>query len=437
MFYNSLVTMHTVQQLENSDRTLESKIMDASALSRDVENVISLRNEILESVETFDSKRMLGVVSAAKGSDSLLRQSIPAILQQIERADRHADILLGLNYAVDAIDLDLFLANHTHASVVHLHTDERVSPEIPAKVLGGDQDAQNPFQLTTPTENAGHRIFIVEQSQNAFTQGKIRMLSDLFALCKDSIGKGWKPPSTMLSFDAESHFVQKDRHSEHEDADAIVTMLHELECEKNIQIIGAHNKLCVYRECPPLRLTPDYEQAVPAYHQFLNSVHGKQGFRWMPGGGTLGNTADMLAINTVASRYPSVRAEDVMGTVLAEHAGFDWSISNTISATNRCMSPDEDGSYEQQVFRWMQSVAAVREHYGSANVKSVMDCILIGQIAFDIDDSRARVCSLMEESGSERDTILEQASETMRKGLKHTRKHKDRISGAEATMAHW
>jgi hypothetical protein len=372
---------------EKQDRTLTA----------DVEGVLSCREWIhAKTNRTLDKTRILGVVAAGEGAEHFLPYTIPKIIRQISEMERGADIIIGLNNGYECqtpIHRFTFLPD---VQVIHLYTEEKTGSTIPANVFPNRESERTPYHLTNvDLQGSTHRIFIVHQKKGPYSAGKIRVLGDIYgSLLMKSIENGWIPPELLVTFDVESQFlVNQDGGVPDLESPGLVRLVSELQNHPRIDILGAGPKYAVYRKGlvdGAEVLLPDFGEQLPPIPRFLSAVHGRyRGYKWKPGGGTIGRTDLIISLFVViATRYPGIRIEDVQLTILAEdvqltilahHAGFQGNILMDVVFTNRVPRITDmttDGSTEpawiQQMYRWIAGAHMLETIYGKHNVRSIV-----------------------------------------------------------------
>lgn len=421
--------------INSSSHNVQIDIDPQVNLDRDVFSVQTLATSFRELIPLPDVSRVLGIVSAGQDSDEFLQASIPLILHQIEQNRRKADIVIGMNHGATCPLLLEDLTAHTHAKVIHLQTGEKESASIPAPVY----EENRPFNITN-TDDELHRIFVVEQKAGMHTAGKIRMLQDAYSLCTSIANAGWRFPSETVFFDAESQFLSEKSDGEQEyEQTGLTSILSKLASNPQLQILGARNRVCMYETIPHVGRMPKLSEAISPMHEFLNALHGSEGFRWMSGGGTIGRTADMLALGIVTARYPGMRAEDTAQSVLAEHSGMKWGIEPTVIASNKCnesssMNAEQrNTAAEQQLTRWMQGTTAVRKLYGTDTISKIIDCKQLAELCFGDETAYARIVNII---GPMRIQLLDTSLPILRRIIKKAAKNPDILTGTDA-IASW
>ncbi|MCP6760838.1 MAG: hypothetical protein NHB32_19310 [Fischerella sp. CENA71] len=357
-------------------------------LRADVESVLSCR-EWIKSItnNTFDSTRILGIVSVAKGAENYLPYTIPKIIQQISEIGMMADIVIGLNNGFECQSVIERFNLIPNTQVIHLYTGEKLGNNIPAKIFDNAK-CEGEFYLLSNVDyqSSQHRIFIVHQKMGEYTAGKIRVLGDIYgSLLLRSIENGWIPPAFLVAFDAESQFLveQKDTFIEPK-SNGLMLMVNKFKNEPEIDILGTRNKFAVYQKSildGMKVLLPNFSEEIPPLQFFLDAVHGRYiGYQWMPGGGTIGKTDVLISLLVVISqRYPGTRSEDSHLTILAKHAGFIGkifldvvSINRTPSLTEMTTGEEQKNAWVEQIFRWNTGYQGLRLCYGVHNIKSIV-----------------------------------------------------------------
>lgn len=349
---------------------LPESISPKERLASDVNEVLRVRQRIKEKTSNTFTDRLLGVVSAGRGAEKYLPRTIPLLIQQANEAGRKVDLLIGMNNGFENEEFYAAIGGSEETEVVHLYADQKLEPNVPAKVR---DESKEPYTFTNDEANR-NRVFIIHQPASAHAAGKIRMLNDAYGLVMDSIEAGWTPPNLTIAFDAESEFRLAEGKSTRygENSNGLARLLDQCEGPEAPDVIGTKNRFAVYRDTVG-QSKPDTEGVVPPMQLFLNLVHGRiDGYRWNPGGGTLGKTEAIVSlIDTISRRYPGMRIEDVVSTVLGLHAGFQQGVSYEVLSLNRCPGLEDQNGWREQMERWVAGSKALDDLYGRENTKLV------------------------------------------------------------------
>lgn len=369
------------------ENNLLRKEQDRTLIS-DLKSVLSYREWInAKTHRNFDSTRILGVVAAGKGAENYLPYTIPKIIEQISEIGMGADIIIGLNNGFECQTVINRFTLLPDVQVIHLYTGEKPANNIPAKIFDNLNCEGEPYHLSNiALQPSQHRIFVVHQKEGPYSAGKIRVLGDIYgSLLLKSIDKGWISPAILVTFDAESQFlVEQEGPVPDPESNGLRLIVSQLQSHPEIDILGTRNKHIVYRKGIANGIEvffPNYSEQVPPFQWFINIVHGKyKGFKWKPGGGTVGRTDIIISLLAVIiERYPGSRCEDVQLTILAQHAGFRGDIFMDVISTNRTPSPIDKTAghppqlaWMEQMYRWIAGVYALERNYGKHNIDSIM-----------------------------------------------------------------
>ena len=442
--------MPTVSLREKQDRTLTA----------DVEGVLSCREWIrAKTNRTLDKTRILGVVAAGEGAEHYLPYTIPKIIRQISEMERGADIIIGLKNGDECQTLIHRFTFLPDVQVIHLYTEEKTGSTIPANVFPNRECEGTPYHLTNvDLQSSTHRIFIVHQKKGPYSAGKIRVLGDIYgSLLMKSIENGWIPPELLVAFDVESQFlVNQDGGVPDSESNGLRLLVSELENNPRIDLLGAGPKYAVYRKelvDGAEVLLPDFGEQLPPIPRFLSAVHGRyRGYKWKPGGGTIGRTDLIISLFAViATRYPgiciedvqlTILAEDVQLTILAHHAGFQGNIFMDVVFTNRVPRITDmttDGSTEpawiQQMYRWIAGAHMLEVTYGKHNVGSIVSTGFPWTIFRDLIGFRRRFKGMGEtnfRTVRKNLKVLLSAFMTLQKIKKRLSEHPDILQGLTA-----
>jgi hypothetical protein len=412
-------------------RTDDVDTLQHNTLIDDVQQVLGLRRAI-NAATRLDPQRVLAAVAAAAGAEIFLPYTIPSLIQQIARAGRGADVVIGLNNGFTCAPLVERLQELPGVEVVLLYTADKPQEDVPAPIF--DNPGLSGAQYTVPTAtrwDRPHRIFVVHQKAGRHAAGKIRMLHDIVhGLVLGSVRRGWSLPVYTLLFDAESLFMAQDDadlvaelqeirqlYAQHQgDVGQVITalidtcmksqrgaarpqpldplskaergldlMIAELDRDPDLDLVGSAVMFCAFDRVQDDRglkvVLPNFGTPISPMHLLSNYVHGLlREFSCLPGGGTLGRSDAILSlIGFVSQSYPGARSEDALYTVLAEHAGFPKRIARHVGSTNCCPSlterlPDQPDvpAWQLQQMRWYGGIDAIEQQYGTENVRSIL-----------------------------------------------------------------
>lgn len=211
-----------------------------------------------------------------------------------------------------------------------------------------------------------NRVLAIRQQKTSWNAGKnplqgvmTRMLFDRLALTQDA-----KLPAQILLADADAWFMEQPKGRACARGDLQTNGLSALLSEKerrNLAMLGARGRSARYDvRAPGGEKIPDFDAPIPDIYRLLDAS-AEQHIRFMPGGGTLGNFKEVLALLAlICHRYPGSRTEDMHYTILAEHAGIPWGVSE-----DACVSNEVHGDSLDQPRRWFSGAAGLRTLYGS------------------------------------------------------------------------
>jgi hypothetical protein len=423
-------------------------------LRTDVNRVLECRAWInTKTKHRYDSNRILGILAAAKGAEHYLPYTIPKIIAQLSEINLGGDIFVGLNNGFECPLLEQQLAILPNVNLIHLYTEAKPASTVPARIFADPYCGGDVFRVqNTMYGSPQHRVFMIHQKQGPHAPGKIRMLSDIYALLLSSIESGWIPTSFLFMFDAESQvLVNQPGCWPDSDSNGLKVIISQLQTQHNLDILGAKNRYVVFRDAKlaeaPI-LVPDFAAEMPPIQWFLNILHGKySGYRYLPGGFNVGKSDLMMSIfNVITRNYPGARSEDVQLTVLAEQAGFSTGICLDTISTNRVPAVAEVSNdplrrplWIAQVQRWCAAVYALENLYGQQYVQPICSGrfpwnVLLDPVGFLISlyqTEKINLCNLPKQC---RDLLIASFvyQTIIRKGLGHP----DILTGSEA-RASW
>lgn len=373
-----------------------TKVDRLNILKRDVENVLIQKKCINKKTNnTFDITRILGVVATTHGAENYISYTIPKIVKQINESGFNADIIIGLNNGFECPAVVDKIASISESQVIHLYTTTKIDRAIPAIIFDNVELNGQPYRI----KEHGHkliknRIFFIHQKNGVHSQGKVRILLDIYQLLLDSIAVGWIPPIFTLTFDAETMFLidVKDGKIDIE-SNGFGLLIKEIVSNSEIDILGARLRNALYSKQVTTDgaevFLPEFSKLVPPIQLFVNFAHGKyKRYGVKPGGGTIGKTDVIISLLFVISKsYPGTIGEDVHATILANHAGFNGGICKDVVITNRCADMTDitnNGSVEltaeKQIYRWITAYYVLERKYGRKNIRFVAGYNLVWNI---------------------------------------------------------
>jgi hypothetical protein len=317
-----------------------------------------------------------------------------------------ADLIIGLNNGFECPPVFQRLSVLPATRVIHLHTEEKRSGTTPARVFADDPGQGEPYHLERPNHpRETHRIFVVHQRAGPYAAGKIRVLGDIYgSLLVGSIETGWIPPEILVTFDAESQFlVVLPGAIPDAGSNGLKLIVGALQSSPETEILGAISKHAVYRKGLADGadvLLPDFREQPPPFQWFLSAAHGRYaGYKWWPGGGTVGRTDAMISLFVaMATRYPGLKNEDIHVSIIAQHAGFRGDIIPDVVSTNRVPSAHDlttdtppQPAWVKQMHRWVANARALEILYGRHNVNAVVSTGFPWTIVKDVRGFRRRL----------------------------------------------
>lgn len=399
------------------------------ALREDVANVLAMRDHIIkQTANTFDPTRILGIISVAKGADQYLPYTLPALLRQVARAGRHADMVIGLNDGYECSDILAGFAVLPDVEITHLYTGDKLAGNIPAPIFDHPDRSSAGYRI--PQESPHHRIFVLHQKPGPYTAGKTRMLQDMCdSLVLGSIERGWIPPKYVLMFDRETLILQeraeddiqpylervsllmkqtdrpqelvqrliaenssasRPRSSSRElspttidlDSPGLELLIDTLD-KDTADIVGVSWRNCVYDIKTTYNgmnvLMPNLAAPVSVLHQAGYAAIGLTPQTMLLSGCcVIGKLEALLSMYiSMCKIYPGLVGEDAMASVLGYHAGFNTVFQRGLYATNRCpalheMAPASSiPAWKEQYARWTAVVDTIERLYGYENITPI------------------------------------------------------------------
>lgn len=342
----------------------------AERLERDVNQVRALEYTLRQRTSLCPD-RLLCIVSCSTKDDAYLAGSLPALIEEVQTLGKHVDILVGLNNGALTPQTKSAIRTYSNIIVEQTYCTPKQGADIPAEVRAIRKPERKYFIRDIPDSN-NHRILFVHQPQSQFNRGKIRMLQDSYNLCSESAQAGvWSVPTQLLTIDAETHFMEKRAESQR----GALAQLIEEKSRKDLRAIGTRWNLMPFEEKNGLR-RPQPLGAISTEHSIIKQLYGAHGFRYMPGGGTLGDSLFMLAVGHTASRYPGLRQEDILMTALTNSSGEQWGLSEEVHTANKCVPaghPHAQQHGRAQIHRWYAGIHALTRHYGVSSMQEIAD----------------------------------------------------------------
>lgn len=333
-----------------------SKSSEIGNVQRDLQIIDGIQKRVNEAVEVYDHTRMIGLVSVSQSDIPKLRETLLRLLSQLDSQDTKADIFIGLNEDADADVLQSMLDTY------RLRQTDLFTLETSQDQFENDQLFDNPSLEGVPyaIENARtdmHRLFFVHQYSSSNSKGKNRMLRILNNAVIQGISSGqWsRPPATTLEFDADSRFYD----GMTMDSNGL-EILHREKEQRDLEAIGTRWRTVVFEDGEP-----NLEAPVSNPYKFIDYSQ-YHWFRFMVGGGTLGNTDVMTATRwPVSNRYPGSLSDDVHRTMYMSASDRRWGVSDYAFVTNECRNSRE------QVLRWLKGTFGLRHDLGRKNMSKM------------------------------------------------------------------
>ncbi len=339
-------------------------------LERDVAAVLIRHRDLLAGTGgRTDARRLLVVLSAARGAEQHLPRSLPRLFAQTREMGRSVDLLIGCNNGFEPPGLADFLERALDCRVIEgFCTKEEADKPAPVVDRPG---VSLRIGAGTPGED---RCFLIRQraapdAPPGVAAGKIRMLGDLYGLIGQSIATGWQPPRFLLACDSESEFDQLAAWSADGFGDpGLPLLIARLENDPHLELVGTRSRFVAFEAVPTGGRRPRPDWQLPPIQLYLNLVHARShGFMWLPGGGTIGRTDVMTALfSFICSAYPGVRTEDIMLSLLAQAAGFIVSNEPRVTSLNHCAPASEKALAREQIERYLSGQKDLLDKFGPA-----------------------------------------------------------------------
>lgn len=401
-------------------------LIPAERLERDVNQVRTLEHT-LQQRAVLCPDRLLCVVSCSTKDDAYLAGSLPALIEEVQTLGKHVDILVGLNNGALTPQTKSVIRTYSNVIVEQTYCTPKQGADIPAEVRAIREPERKYFLRDMPDAD-NHRVTFVHQPQSQFNRGKIRMLQDLYNLCSESAQAGvWSVPTQLLTIDAETYFMGEELESQR----GALAQLTEEKSRKDLRAIGTRWNLMPFEEKNGLRL-PQPLGTISTEHSIIEQLYGAQGFRYMPGGGTLGDSLFMLAVGHTASRYPGLRQEDILMTALTNSSGEQWGLSEEVHTANKCVPaghPHAQQHGRAQIHRWYAGIHALTRHYGLSSMQEIAD-----PQVFERATTHSTILSQTEPNQRHR---TEEALRSLALIATEAGKSPDDIVLARSSQAHW
>ncbi len=419
--------------LSNSTFSLSSGYAESSLwltpaerLERDVNQVRALEYT-LQQQTSLCPDRLLCIVSCSTKDDAYLAGSLPALIEEVQTLEKHVDILVGLNNGALTPQTKSAIRTYNNIIVEQTYCTPKQGADIPAEVRAIREPERKYF--IRDIQNAdNHRVLFVHQPQSRFNRGKIRMLQDIYNLCSESAQAGaWSVPAQLLTIDAETHFMGEGLESQR----GALAQLIEEKSNKDLRAIGTRWNLMPFEENKGLRL-PQPLHPISTEHSIIEQLYGEQGFRYMPGGGTLGDSLFMLAVGHTASRYPGLRQEDILMTVLTNSSGEQWGLSDEVHSANKCVPaahPHAQQHGRAQIHRWYAGIHALSRHYGVKSMQEIADP--------QVFERATTYSTILSQTEPDQRHCTEEALRALALIASEAGKSPDDIVHAHRSQAHW
>lgn len=324
-------------------------------VQHDLGMISAIRDSVRDSVPSFDDNRLLVIASVGKKGDSKMRVTLKKILEQSDAFGKRCDVLMGINCGMHLPNTERDM-KASAVDCTNLYTANSCADDKGNHRAFEDFSMmhEEPFAISDVRDDM-HRVFFVRQHDHPDARGKNKMLKVLNDLAIQSVDSGsWKhPPAHILEIDDDARFYD----GLSMETNGLQILYGEME-RKNLQAIGARWRNVRYTEDitedGPFS-NPDFTLPFDESYKFLDNAQSEY-LRFMPGGGTLGDTDLLLAARwPIGHRYPCSKSDDFHRTMYVANTSDSWAIADYAYVLNECRDSEE------QICRWLKGTFGLRQ----------------------------------------------------------------------------
>lgn len=347
-------------------------------MTKEIDNIPPVFRELLTDVgnrrrdfrKTRKEKNRIAVVVSVFDAKDVLPKTLKEITQSIRGCVSGGEIFVVLNNGGGNTMESLGPSSKAEIGVDNIIWGKTVAIKgikgngkvIPRKIK---------LEKSLPPMTEGISLVLIKQDQDPDNAGKIRGLRDVYELLWELNQKSGYCPQYLLAFDAETRLRYREPHRGSISTQQNFGLSHMIKLSnKGLVFVGAKCKLIPY----DAEGDPDWEARIPPMQVVTNILHGRDGYRWLSGGATLGDFEFMVAaMSAISRKFPGLRVEDTMLTAVAKAMNIEAIIDQEVIHTNRCPSIENRADASCQVERWMMGVEGVRRVIGKNFSKKIVN----------------------------------------------------------------
>lgn len=348
--------------------------------------------EVSKNLDNFRTEReeadRIAVVISAYDARDLLPNTLAEISEQLKELGLQGEIFVVLNNGggntgefinskmeeeqlktiADKIGVGEIVFGRTEKLSGQLASDSKKTPR--SIVL--DRDI---------LQKSGIRLVVIEQQSEPDNAGKIRALRDIYEFLRRYNQEKGYCPRYLLAADAETRLRPVDVKSKRKkiiiEQNSGLSHMIDLS-DDGKKMVGAKLQFVPYDQ----NGNPNWREKTPSMQEAISIMHGMRGYKWLPGGATLGGFRYMVSILSAVSReLPGTRIEDVLTTVLARTLDIETIVDNQVIHTNRCPSEDQKKEVFLQMERWLKGYEGLRSLAGDQLTRKVISNDIVKIIA--------------------------------------------------------
>lgn len=361
---------------DNNDTWTDNIPKEAvEAMQPEFKNMLDIaKTKQLELQEIPAEPQSMAVVVSVLNGEQVLPTTIVELAQQMKESGYKGTIYVGLN-TEGGNTKNIY----NQKSPEELREQLRVDSIHIGKATRNPLDPENrtvPSVISLDNFNPhdGINLVFIEQQNHPANVGKSAMLRDIHNyLYTQAINTNTRA-ELLLAIDAETRFRKFTKFARsiiRNSPNGLVDMI--AASEKGKRLVGVQNYLTPYTE----NGNPDYDRRPGSIQWTLNLIHGRfRGSSWLPGGGTLGGFADMVALNTAQTEvFPGIRVEDALLSVMAYVLQIPRTILTNVVHTNQSSEAETAVGRQRsygQMYRWLAGQEGVVRFAGALVAKNIV-----------------------------------------------------------------
>lgn len=346
-----------IKELEDPPLVFRELLTDVGNRRRNLRKTRREKNRISAVVSAFDAK-------------DVLPKTLKEITQLIRGSGLGGEIFVVLNNGGGNT-----MESLSPSSEAEIGVDNIIWGRTEQMKAKREKEGATPRKIKLGTGlspmTKGISLVLIKQDKDPDNAGKIRGLRDVYELLWELNQKSGYCPQYLFAFDAETRLHYRGPRQGHISTQQNFGLNHMIKLtNKGRVVVGAKCKLIPYN----VEGNPDWEAETPPMQVVTNMLHGRDGYRWLSGGATLGDFGFMVAaMSAISRKFPGLRVEDTMLTAVAKAMNIGMIVDPEVIHTNRCPSMENRVDASRQVERWMMGVEGVKRVIGKSFSKKIVN----------------------------------------------------------------